>query len=147
MSFLLNSVGDGNGRDGFRCVSAASCDALAILNSVFVNNTGWGIISATTDYAGKALLVNYNGYYNNTAGSISQLPTGANDVSLSGDPFVNAAADNFALDNTASEGAALRGVGWPGALVVGGTGYIDIGPLQHQDAGGGSAGGSFTFVQ
>lgn len=58
-------------------------------------------------------------------------------VTLTADPFVNAAGGNFSLNATAGGGAACRAAGFPGAFVGGGTtGYLDIGASQHPDAGG-----------
>jgi hypothetical protein len=59
-------------------------------------------------------------------------------VSLSADPCTNAAGGDFSLNNTASAGVACRAAGIPGAFPGGNTtGYLDIGAVQHQDAGGG----------
>lgn len=57
-------------------------------------------------------------------------PAGVGDVTLTGNPFTNGGSNNFALNNTAGAGAAVRGAGNPS--------YLDGGALQHQDAGGSS---------
>ena len=72
--------------------------------------------------------------YNNTSGASHFLDTNVGGVVLTADPFVNAAAGNFALNATAGGGAACRAAGvlgvFPGALS---TGYLDIGAVQHAD--------------
>ena len=87
----------------------------------------------------------YNAYYNNgvnetsgvTPNAAAAVHVGLHSVTLTGDPFTNAAGGDFSLDATAGEGAACRAAGF-GALLDGvNIGYPDIGALQHQDAGGG----------
>jgi hypothetical protein len=59
----------------------------------------------------------------------------SNFVTLTGDPFVNAAGGNFALNNTVGAGADCRAAGIPGAFPGGTTtGYLDIGAVQHRDS-------------
>lgn len=137
-AILINCVSYNNGRDGFRCTTSNGMDGASIRNCIFVSNAGYGINSATTAFVGASSLdLDYNAFYNNTSGARNQVPTGAHDVALSGDPFTNGASADFSLDNTASEGAACRAAGFPGALQAGGTGYLDIGALQHADPAGG----------
>lgn len=132
-----NCIAYGNGRDGFRF----NDDGIVIQNSIAEGNTGIGINVNAND----AVLLNNNATYNNTGGGISGT-TGKgiinlNPVTLTGSPFTNAANQDFSLNNTASAGASCRAAGYPGALPIGGTGYLDIGVLQHQDPAGGSGGG------
>jgi hypothetical protein len=84
----------------------------------------------------------YNAYGSNSSGDRSGFSAQAGDVSLSGDPFTNAASDDYSLNNTAGAGAACRAVGFPGVSNFG-TGHLDIGAFQHLDGGGG--GGAFVF--
>lgn len=88
-----------------------------------------------------ASLLNCAGY-NNTSGNVnnsSAMFMNLNFVTLTGDPFVNAGADNFTLNNTAGAGAALRDAG---VDVYGLTDYNDVGACGHQDTGGGGGGGN-----
>jgi hypothetical protein len=66
---------------------------------------------------------------------------GDGDVTMTGDPFNNAASSDFSLNNTASAGAACRSAGWPGRIgalgATAGTNYMDIGALQAQPSAGG----------
>ena len=72
------------------------------------------------------------------SGTKTNFTTGQGDIALSGDPFTNAASDDYSLDNTAGEGAACRGDGWPGVFPGGlTTGYVDVGAVQHADPAGG----------
>lgn len=102
------------------------------------NNTG-----TTGTAAAYGTVENYNAYYNNATAAVNGVSQGAADVTLSGDPFVSGSTLNFALNNTAGAGKALQGVGFPGVLASTGTGYIDIGALQHQAVAGAKA---FGFV-
>jgi len=116
-----------NGRDGFRFGSSI------VKPVVFVNNIAWGnsgkdILFVTNQPVAGSVFADYNALVTNTL-----YPSGAHDVTLTGDPTVAGGSNNFALNNTAGAGAACRAAGFPGVLTVGGTGYADLGPLQHQD--------------
>ena len=139
-SKIINSVAYGCSRDGVRL--GLNAGTMQIKNFVAVSNGGWGInISAGGMPAG---LEDYNAFYNNTSGTVNGVTAGAHDVTLTGDPFTNVAGGDFSLNNTSGAGAALRGVGLFGIMNYGGTGYMDIGPLQAQPSSGG---GAFGFVQ
>lgn len=134
--YVVNCVAYNNGRDGIRI----SDDCSLLENNIAEGNAAFGINNANQD---SVLFVN-NATYNNTSGGINVgtgkgvLNIGA--VALSGSPFTNAAGQDFSLNNTAGAGAACRAAGYPGALPVGGTGYLDIGALQHADPAGGGGG-------
>lgn len=131
---FVNCVAYGNGRDGFR----STVNTPSWVNCIAEGNTGVGFTASATQSA--ALLVN-NAAYSNTGGNTSL--TGATATifntgfqTLTGSPFTDAANQDFSLNNTASAGAACRAAGFPGVLAVGGTGYLDIGALQHADPAG-----------
>jgi hypothetical protein len=135
---LTNCIGYGNGRDGLRLVSAGGADEASWKNCIFYGNAGVQVNSVVTNYnvgptASLPYLVpsDHNAY---VSGGYTNLPAGPNDVTLTNDPFVAGASNNFALNLTAGAGAACRAAGFPGALQSGGTGYLDIGALQHQDS-------------
>lgn len=109
-----------------------------VIGCIFVNNNQYGIENNGAAYA---MVEDYNAFFGNgVAETLSIVRRGANDVTLTGDPFTNAAGGVFSLDNTAGEGAACRTAGFPGAMLDGlNTGYRDIGALQHEDAGGGAS--------
>jgi len=129
-----------NGRDGFRIDGGANL----IQNCLSEGHAaGWGFI-ITGASARNNQLANCGSYDNNSGDfSIANTASNRNYSSVTGSSsfFVNAAGADFALNNTAGGGLDAQGVGYPGALPVGGTGYIDLGALQHQDGGGGSPGG------
>lgn len=146
-SAYINCVAHGNGRDGIRLASTNSADVAVIRGCILTGNGGYGVNSATTAWA--VGLLDYNAYYLNTSGPANNVPTGSHYVTLTGDPFTNAAAGDFSLNSTAGAGAACRAAGFPGAFPGGlTTGYLDIGAVQHQDSGGGggSLGASLSRI-
>lgn len=125
-----------NGSDGilFDTTTQVACiDGSQVQGCISVNNAGYGINAnaANVPFA----LTDYNFFYNNTSGARNNWQAGAHDVTGTGDPFVSGGSNNFALNSTSGAGAACRAAGFPGALQSGGTGYEDIGALQHQDSG------------
>ncbi len=126
-----------NGRHGVN--AGGTGGAATILNSICYGNGGWGV---ATDRAEEGVLLYNCAGGNNASGNYNtaQIPSAMVEgfQALSADPFVNAAGNNFALNNTAGGGALLRGAGIPGAFPGGlTTGYPDIGAAQSQAAGGG----------
>lgn len=131
-----------NGRDGLRWApQTGGTSSILVSNSVFYGNSEYGI-NVTTSMT-MSTYFNWNAYGNNTTANLSGLAAGANDVTLSSDPFVNGSSENFALSSSGI--TALAAKGFPGALSTGGTGFTDIGALQHQATGGGQKG--FPIVQ
>lgn len=116
-----------NGRDGYRFGSAIQC-AVSFENCLAWGNAGKDLNADTNVIPAGGITNDYNAYV-----TIANVTAGAHDVTLSGDPTVAGGSNNFALNNTAGAGAAARGAGFPGVLMVGGTGFADIGPIQHQD--------------
>ncbi len=80
-----------------------------------------------------AMYEDYNAVFPSAGTSYHLWTAGTHDVTLTSDPFVNGASQNFALTNTAGGGAAARAAGFPGTFLVGGTGFKDIGTMQHAD--------------
>ena len=65
-----------------------------VINSLFVDNQGYGI----DDEAGREIISLNNGFDNNTSGEVRNTPyVDEGRISLSEDPFVNQANDNFTL--------------------------------------------------
>jgi hypothetical protein len=135
---VMGNVAHANGRDGLRCADFLLSQL--VRNNVSTSNGAYGL-----RYTGSVTLpvtgtVDYNAFYNNTSGARDKFTAGTHDVTLSGDPYTNAAGGNFAPNNTSGAGAALRAAGIPGPTPAGTTtGYRDIG-VQHQDSGGGGGG-------
>lgn len=130
--FIGNTI-YGNGRDGLRL---ATYPASIVSGNIFVGNGGYGFNSASLSPARDNPMNHHNAFYNNTSGARNNASAGPGDVTLTGDPFTNAAGGDFSLNSTAGAGAAARAAAFPGALIAGGTGYRDAGALQHLDAGG-----------
>lgn len=130
-SSIMNCSIYNNGRHGIFGSGAGSYLGLEITNSIIVNNGGYGVSSTTTNYL--VWESNYNAFYNNTSGARNNVPSGSNDVTLTGVPFTNAGSGDFSLNSTAGAGASCRASGFPGAAQSGGTGYLDSGSLQHAD--------------
>lgn len=95
--------------------------------------------------AGTAQLVSTHGYnlfyHSNCEGSassttcVSGLTANATEVAGSSASFTNAGASDFTLQST----SPAKATGFPGALLGGNTGYLDIGSLQRQESSGGGA--------
>lgn len=118
--------------------SMGAVAGISLFNCIAETNTTTGF-----NFTGNSLLMQRCAAYNN--GTNFNIGTGKfvnnlNPTTGTGSFFTNAAGADFSLNNTASAGAALRGTGYPGVLPIGGTGYIDVGALQHQDTGGGGGG-------
>lgn len=131
---MINCLSYKNGRDGWRGASASGLGITSIIQGcIFYGNTGDGMNSVNG--VDSTLFNNFNAYGGNSA-NLNNIIAGPNDVTLSGDPTTAGASENYALNSTSGAGAACKAVGFPGVLQIGGTGYIDIGPLQSQASGG-----------
>jgi hypothetical protein len=116
------------------------------INTVYYSNGGYGInnTGGSTTAAPSSYVAISNAFGANTTAPTFGLPALTGTVTLTADPFTS--GTNFALNSTAGGGAALKALGFPGILIAGGTGYIDIGPLQSQASSGAGTGAS-GFVQ
>lgn len=109
----------GNGSDGIRCETNYAISTATIQNNVLVGNGGYGINNAAGSIAlndSRKVTQDYNAFYNNTSGARNGISAGAHDVTLSADPFTNAAGGDFTLNSTAGGGAALKGVAFPTSI-------------------------------
>jgi hypothetical protein len=79
-----------------------------IVNNLLAGNGTYGLDLANTSITNTANDVDYNAFYNNTSGAIDGHPAGANDITLTADPFTDAANDDYSLNNTAGGGALVR---------------------------------------
>lgn len=72
--------------------------------------------------------------FNNTGGNYDATVIQINSITLTVDPFVNAAGGNFGLNSTAGGGADCKGAGTPGVYpgLANTIGYLDIGAVQAQ---------------
>lgn len=127
-SELANITAIGNGRDGIRIGGRS-----LVTNSVLVNNGAYGI---GTNGSTGAVGIN-NAFYGNATGQMN-IATAATyalgSITLTGDPFVSVAGDNYVLNNLAGAGAALRALAIPAAFPRGLTeNFQDIGAAQHEE--------------
>jgi hypothetical protein len=139
---LVDCTAQGNGSHGFALTGNAALGAF-LANCLAYGNGGEGF--GSDGVKSGARLLNCAGG-NNTSGNYSatNLPNVEGFVALTADPFTNAAGGDFSLNSAAGGGAACRGAGFPGAFPAGTTtGYLDVGAVEHQDAGGG---GTTTVV-
>jgi hypothetical protein len=145
-SYGFNNSGGGNcrfcvayanGSHGFYDNTATAISG-AWQNCISEGNSGFGFACSS---------INYDRYlftcatYNNTSGTTSNCPYQEPTIitQTAGSYFVSASTGNFALNNTAGQGALLRAAGYPGLMPRGTTtAYTDIGAAQHQDSGTGA---------
>lgn len=144
--FSLNGTADevsnctayGNGGNGFTFNSAVGLP-LIVTNCIAEANGGAGVSGGSSANSTFVILVNF-ATFNNTGGSVINFG-GKNltpIVNTTGTFFVNGASGNFAPNNTASQGALLRGTNYIGTFPDGvSVSFQDIGAVQHQDSGGG----------
>lgn len=128
---VANCTAYGNGRHGF----LVSNRSTKLFNCVSYGNVN-GFSDGGNGYS-QPLFYNCAAGGNITADYVS--PIGAtqkvNVVTLTANPFTNAAGGDFSLNNTAGGGALLRGAGIPGAFpAISTTGDLDIGAAQHAAA-------------
>jgi len=150
--WIINSVACGNGRDGIRMSSTTFGQGVTqISNNILTGNgvsaAGYGLnfTAMTVPVRGQEMFIDYNAYFSNTTGLRNNVSAGPHDVTLTATPY-NCAGTDFTLNSTAGGGAAVKGAGFPGALLTGGTGYMDIGALQAAAAAA-STGSASGFVQ
>jgi len=128
-----NSI-QGNTGSGFYVASAVGM--IELINNILSGNGAYGV-NMPSGADSITVRNSNNAYYNNTSGARNNLSAGTSDVTLSGDPFTNAAGGDFTLNSTSGAGASCRAAADPA--------YLDIGALQHQDAGGGSVTGALVI--
>jgi hypothetical protein len=144
---VLSNTIYGSGRDGIR-KTGRWWGGREYRNNILAANGGYGLNNA--DGAGTPALPQFDGnaYWSNTSGARNNFDdtttnpvngagpyTNVLDVTLTANPFTNAAGGDFTLNSTAGGGAGCRGAGTPGAF-PGSTviGYPDLGAAQHQES-------------
>lgn len=133
------------GGDGIRLTDGPPITIGGIRNNILSNNTGYGLncTAGTTalNTSRAAGQIDYNNYYNNTAGARNNISAGANDTTL--DPqYTNVAGLDFSV------GANMKAIGFPGTFRGTTTaGYMDLGAAQRQEAGGSAGRYIYTRTQ
>ena len=128
---IYHCIAYGQSGDGFemssnaRSASAVNCIAEGCGGYGFDAESNQNAVGAILDCAG----------YNNTSGNVNnstKVGIYLNFQALTGSPFVDAATDDFRLNNTASAGAGLRNAATP---VYGISDETSIGAVEFQQAG------------
>ncbi len=123
--------------DGIKISGVTTAQSITVRNNILSDNSGWGI-NAVTAANGDATLADFNAFFSNTSGELNNAAAGDNDVTLTADPFTNAASDDFTLNNTAGGGADCKDAGFPSTFLgMGQTAGVAIGARQAAAAGGG----------
>lgn len=142
---VINNTVYSCGRDGIRMTGQNLSNNL-IKGNILSTNVGNAVASANSGFP-ATWRWDGNAFYNNggTRSNIDSTTgvysTGAYtnrlDVSLSADPFKDAANADFRLNNDAGGGRSCRAAGFPNAYPGLGTlGYRDMGAVQHLDGEG-----------
>lgn len=136
-SVLVNCTAYGGTSHGVQADYPGNNSNIVLINCIMYGNGGYGLTVSGSESTEKVVNCAFG---SNTSGDIS----GANPklihvygkITLTADPFTNAAAGDFSLNTTAGGGALLRQTGIPGAFPGGlTTGYIDVGAAQAQAGG------------
>lgn len=115
MSIIANNIIHNNRGDGIELATASDrlYPSANIYNNIITQNLGYGInpSSGTQELADfYGMQMDFNAFLNNSSGEVNIVNNGPNDITLTVDPFVNAAGGDFNLNNTAGGGANLRNV-------------------------------------
>lgn len=137
---LINNTIYGNGDSGLEVTDADT--VVAIRNNIFSENGNAAGEFNVEWSAGAAENVGFHGYnlffHSGGGGGANLSGLTTNSTELTTDPvFANAAGGDFSLDTT----SPAKATGFPGTLLSGSTGYIDLGAVQRQEAGGGGGTG------
>jgi hypothetical protein len=135
---LIGCTARANGRNGVRMQSASNI-TYSIVGGVFYGNTSNDIdVSGATD--GVELINCARG----TLGASIAAWQDMNPITLTADPFTNAAGNDFSLNSTAGGGLLAKGIAET-FLGLSSTSHHDLGAVQHGDpvSGGGTRRRSF----
>lgn len=126
------------GGDGFKIEASSNARNTILERCLSVHNGGYGYNSGASSNCAVLIDCAAQGNTSGAKNNILNAELGSVTTStLTGDPLTASTTKNFTLDNTASEGAALRGVSYAWQQLTTTTSYGDIGAVQHQDSGGG----------
>lgn len=110
-NWASNCVAYGNTSDGF---TSSGYERGYYINCVAWGNSGYGFV----DISGTSVLQSC-AMGSNTSGAVSGSGSFQfGNITLTVDPFTNAAAGDFSLNTTAGGGALLKGTGYPAAFPV-----------------------------
>lgn len=104
---MAGNVLHGNGGDGLDWSSTNIQNTITtIVRNIFSDNGNYGVRSSAVPLMYN--MIDNNAYYSNTSGTHTSFISGANDITLSADPFEDSGAGDFNINNTAGGGADLR---------------------------------------
>ena len=131
---FMHCTFEGNGGEGLNLPVGSTGSIHPVLTSnVFWGNTNYGL-EVGTNPSGAGNTNDNNAYGGNTSGDHTGWYDGDNKISLSVDPFRNAASENWEPNEAGTGGALLRGAGTNGA---------DVGAVQHEGSTEGGAAVAF----
>ncbi len=103
--YILNNIVHGNGGSGYNNTVASGLPHY-FSGNIWSSNGGYGKANDASALLGRSF---YEAYYNNTSGEYNTAPfVEVGKITLSADPFVDAANGDFNLNNDAGGGALLR---------------------------------------
>jgi hypothetical protein len=115
--YLMNNVISRNGRDGVRISSTDTAGKLYgthIRRNIFNRNTGYQVNYTPADISttqGATVWANHftdcNSFYTTGTGVVNQIPTLANSLTLTSDPFVASSTGDYTIDSGSAGGAAI----------------------------------------
>lgn len=131
---------DGNTGDAIE-INGAGNATVSISNNIFEHSGGYNINVANAPSGTTTVTTVKNFYLAGSSGHVNnaaRLTALEADVQLTGDALTNVGGDDFSLDSTTGEGAAIRAAAFGNVFPSGNTtSYRDGGAVQHADAGGG----------
>lgn len=140
----INSVFYGSGADGFRMNDNALTTGHIAINCIFDTNTGYGINRQGVTASFPMAYESYNNFNANTTAARNNVAdTTANDATpkdFAGACLTDPANQDFSVNTNA------KAKGFPGAFQVGGTGYLDVGPMQREESAAAVEGAPQLFV-
>ncbi len=110
-SSVTNTVCHGNSSDGLLLSGTVNISTghVEIVNNIFSSNGGRGISAGSN--VDLLVLADFNAFHNNTSGALNNISAGANDVTLTADPFIDSASGDFRLNREAGGGTLLKAQG------------------------------------
>lgn len=133
--YVSNCVSYGNTNSGF---TGNTSQGAVYENCIAWGNTTYGIDANINGVAQKAANCAFG---SNTSGASRGLELNLNPITLTVDPFTNAAGGDFSLNSTAGGGILCKATGWSTYVGNSTTEYPDVGAAQSRA----SSGGSFAF--
>jgi hypothetical protein len=115
MLIVRNCIIDRNGDGIDLSGTLAPGTVMLIENNQITNNTIYGI-RGPSNPALEAIMADYNAFYNNSSGALLNLSSGAHDVTMVADPYVDSPNGDYRPGTNASA-IACRNAGFPQAFL------------------------------